>query len=122
MLGMRVGGKRGKNNSRTSFGECASTQECAAQTVSSQDDLITDQAYDLKTGEFLDYFRDGVYGLGVRQQTVGDGCDDVKGALQQFPRVSPIQLPGAEHTFDAVPSHRQGQKPDCFILNMHSNR
>lgn len=41
----------------------------------------------LESGEFLDYFRDGVNGLGIGEQTVGDGCDDVKSALQKFPWV-----------------------------------
>lgn len=57
----------------------------------------------LKAGEFLDYFRDGVNDLGFGEQTVGDGCDDVKGTLQKLPWVRPIQLPGAEYAFDAVP-------------------
>lgn len=59
---------------------------------------------DLERGEFLDYFRDGVNGLGIREQAVGDGGDDVKGALQELPRVGAIQLPGAEHALDAVPT------------------
>lgn len=59
--------------------------------------------YDLKYREFLDYFRDGVNGLGVREQAVSDGRDDVEGALQKLPWVRAIQLPGAEHTFNAVP-------------------
>lgn len=60
-------------------------------------------AYDLEPGEFLDYFRDGVNGLCVREQAVGDGCDDVEGTLHKLPWVSAIQLPGAEHPFNAVP-------------------
>lgn len=59
--------------------------------------------YNLKNREFLDYFRDGVYRLGIREQTVSDGCDDVEGTLQKLPWVRTIQLPGAEHAFDAVP-------------------
>lgn len=57
----------------------------------------------LKCREFLDYFRDGVNGLGIWEQAVGDGCDDVKGTLQKLPWVRAIQLPWAKHTFDAVP-------------------
>lgn len=75
------------------------------QTVSARDHLKYRQfkACNLKAGEFLDYFRDGVNDLGIGEQTVGDGCDDVKGTLQKLPWVRPIQLPGAEYTFDAVP-------------------
>lgn len=62
---------------------------------------------DLKAGEFLDYFRDGVNGLGVGQQAVGDGRDDVKGAFQELPGVGPIQLPWAEDAVDAVPGGTQ---------------
>lgn len=57
----------------------------------------------LKCREFLDYFRDGVNGLSIREQAVGDGCDDVKGALQELPRVGTVRLPGPEHAFNAKP-------------------
>lgn len=60
----------------------------------------------LKCREFLDYFRDGVNSLGIGEQAVGDGRDDVKGALQKLPRVRAIQLPGAEHAFNAIPRTR----------------
>lgn len=60
----------------------------------------------LKSRKLLDYFRDGVNGLGVREQAVGDGCDDVKRALQNLPRVCTIQLSGSEHTFNAVPGQK----------------
>lgn len=59
--------------------------------------------YNLKNREFLDYFRDGVNGLGIREQAVSDGCDDVKGTLQKLPWVRAIQLPGPEYAFDAIP-------------------
>lgn len=36
----------------------------------------------LKAGEFLDDFGYGVNGLGIGEQAVGDGCDDVKGTFQ----------------------------------------
>lgn len=64
---------------------------------------------DLEAGEFLDYFRDGVNGLGVGEQAAGDGRDDVKGAFQELPGVGPIQLPGAEDAVDAVPGEKQGR-------------
>lgn len=62
---------------------------------------------DLKDGEFLDDFGDGVNGLGVGEQAVGDGRDDVKGAFQELPGVRAIQLPGAEDAIDAVPGEAQ---------------
>lgn len=62
---------------------------------------------DLKDGEFLDDFRDGVNGLGVGEQAVADGRDDVKGAFQDLPGVRPVQLPGAEDAIDAVPGETQ---------------
>lgn len=62
---------------------------------------------DLKAGEFLDYFRDGVNGLRVGEQAVGDGRDDVKGTFQELPGVSSIQLPGAKDAVDAVPGGNQ---------------
>lgn len=65
------------------------------------------QMCDLKDGEFLDYFRDGVNGLGVGQQAVGDGRDDVKGTFQELPGVRSIQLPGAEDAIDAIPGETQ---------------
>lgn len=61
------------------------------------------RARHLESGEFLDYFRDGVNGLGIGEQAAGDGCDDVEGALHKFPWVRPVQLPGAEHALDAIP-------------------
>lgn len=57
----------------------------------------------LQHREFLDYFRDGVNGLGLGEKAVADGSDDVKGALEELPRVRAIQLPGAEDSFDAIP-------------------
>lgn len=57
----------------------------------------------LQCGEFLDYFRDGVNGLSIREKAVSDGCDDVEGSLQKLPRVCAIQLPRPEYTFNAVP-------------------
>lgn len=65
--------------------------------------LTTGGSCHLEHGKFLDYFRDGVDDLGIREQAVGDGCDNVKGTLQELPRVRAIQLPGAEYSLDAVP-------------------
>lgn len=62
---------------------------------------------DLEDGEFLDYFRDGVNGLGVGEQAVGDRRDDVKGTFQELPGVRSIQLPGAEDAIDAIPGETQ---------------
>lgn len=62
---------------------------------------------DLKAGKFLDYFRDGVNGLGIREQAVGDGCDDVKGTFQELPGVGPVQLPGPKDAIDAIPGENQ---------------
>ena len=59
--------------------------------------------YNLKRWELLDYFRDGVNGLCIREKGVGDGGDNVKGTLQKLPRMCTIQLPGTEHALDAVP-------------------
>lgn len=70
---------------------------------------------DLKAGKFLDYFRDGVNGLSVREQAVGDRCDDVKGTFQEFPGVGSIQLPGAKDAIDAIPG--ENQRP-AFNLNV----
>lgn len=73
--------------------------------------------YDLKSGKFLDYFRDGVNGLGVGQQTVGDGGDDVKGTLQKLPWVCPVQLPGPEYSLNAIPYMKDEEKETLvFIL------
>lgn len=72
----------------------------------------------LKAGEFLDYFRDGVNGLGIREQAVGDGGDDVEGALQELTWVCAVQLPGPEHAFDAVPGERS-RETLVFFLNMN---
>lgn len=63
--------------------------------------------WDLKAGEFLDYFRDGVNGLSVREQAVGDGRDDVKGTFQELPGVGSIQLPGAKDAIDAISGENQ---------------
>lgn len=86
--------RKSTNDTRQRGTNCQLTGSVKAQAV-----LV----YDLKNREFLDYFRDGVNGLGVREQTVSDGCDDVEGALHEFPWVSAIQLPGAEDAFDAIP-------------------
>lgn len=86
-----------KNNG-TSTWAWLQTRQC---TGSFQ--IQTVKACNLKAGELLDYFRDGVNGLGIREQTVGDGCDDVKGTFQKLPWVRPIQLLVAEHTFNAIP-------------------
>ncbi len=82
------------------------TRQCSTickHTGSFKVQAVHHLVYDLKHREFLDYFRDGVNGLGVREQAVSDGRDDVKGALQKLPRVRAIQLPGAEYAFNAVP-------------------
>lgn len=63
--------------------------------------------YDLKAGEFLDYFRDSINGLSVREQAVGDGRNDVKGTFQELPGVGSIQLPGAKDSIDAIPGEKQ---------------
>lgn len=57
----------------------------------------------LQHGELLDYFRDGVNDLGLREQAVANRSDDVKGALEELPWVCAVQLLGPEHSFNAVP-------------------
>lgn len=63
--------------------------------------------WDLEAGELLDYFRDGINGLSVGEQAVGDGRDDVKGTFQELPGVGSIQLPGAKNAIDAIPGENQ---------------
>ena len=58
---------------------------------------------DLQGGELLDDLGDGVDHLGVGEQAVGDGGDDVEGALKQLPGVGAVVLPRSEHALDAVP-------------------
>lgn len=58
----------------------------------------------LKRAELLYDLRDGVDGLGLRQQTVADGNDDVKRTLQKFSGMSPIQLPRPVNALDTVPA------------------
>lgn len=64
-------------------------------------------AYDLKRRKFLDYFGDGVNSLGIGEQAVGDGCNDVKGTLHELPRVHAVGLPGPEHALNAVPGKNE---------------
>lgn len=104
MLGMRHGKSKRKKqgvlweNTGQWWIKLASEKKPPKKTV---------KVWDLKAGEFLDYFRDGVNGLGVGEQTVGDGRDDVKGTFQELPGVGSIQLPGAEDSIDAIPGENQ---------------
>ena len=51
----------------------------------------------------MDDLGDGVDGLGVRQEVVGDRGYDVKGTLHKLLGVGAVQLPGPEHSLNAVP-------------------
>ena len=75
----------------------------------------------LQGTELLDDLTDGVDGLSVGQEAAGCRDDDVEGTLLQLSGVSPVQLPGPEHTLDAVPAHTHTHVLNTPEVPVHSD-
>ncbi len=71
----------------------------------------------LQRAELLYDLRDGVDGLGVRQQTGADGSHDVEGTLQQLSGMSSIHLPRPVDALHTVPAETHTSHQDQSTIH-----